>query len=193
MLSYNRGLLKKVNASENLHFIHESEIKKAGIKAPRDYWVYIYKKLKEWNIKLLIFDNLTTSIYYDSKEHSEQVMFFDYLKKSSKTSGVAYYILAHTASQINDKVLFTTESIRGSRGVTNRVEFAQAFQDVSATSISGTQIVENFIRTIKARSSPSSNKTYLLDYDPKTRMYVGDKEIPFHKFKEIFKLRDSLS
>lgn len=138
---------------------------------------------------VLIFDNITTSKFYNDRQVSEQGKFANKLKQATKRLNMATIVIAHTDAKATDSMgrLITINDIRGSKTISNLAEFAYILQRF--------ELEKNFfptIRTVKHRSQELIHNLYMLIYDNRLRSFSGDKAIEFKQFKEVFNARNKL-
>lgn len=139
---------------------------------------------------VLIYDNLTTSRFYEGVRPAEQVKYFSKIKEMTSRLNCATIIVAHTAANVNDNQdrLIEPNDIRGNKTVVNMAEFfyvMQRFQDDTG----------NFFPTItvkKHRGQELVHSMYLLQYEKRLRAFLGDHALEFTKFKEFYKNRRKL-
>lgn len=147
------------------------------------------EKFKSLNIKTFIYDNITTSRFYNDLTPKEQSMFVAKLKKLTAESSVATVLVAHTNAGISDNCnrLINETDIRGSKSVSNLAQFIYILQRF--------QTLEQWFPTIrlcKHRGQNPEDKIYKLSFDPKARLYKHTKAISFLALKEAYGLRDRL-
>lgn len=138
---------------------------------------------------VLIFDNITTSKFYEGKRPGEQATFAAKLKNVIKKVNCAGIIIAHADSQQTNQKggLLDINNIRGSKTICNLTEFAYLVQTFKTP-----KHVYSTIRIAKSRSQNIVHDTYLLNFDARTRSYLSDTAIPFEKFKEVYNERNRL-
>lgn len=162
-------------------------------KSELDYQFKNEMELFEWleMIKpdVFIFDNVTTSCFYNDRQVKEQGEFVTKLKNITKKLNMATVLIAHTDAKVTDSMgrLININDVRGSKTIANISEFAYILQRF--------EINESFfptIRIVKHRSQELVHNLYYLDYDKRLRLFKGDKHLEFNKFKEAFNARNKL-
>lgn len=139
---------------------------------------------------VLIYDNLTTSRFYEGQRPSEQVKYFARIKELTTNLNCATIVVAHTSANVSDNQdrLIEPNDIRGNKTVVNMAEFfyvMQRFQEEGGA----------FFPTItikKHRGQELVHGMYLLQYEKRLRSFIGDHALEFAKFKEYFKMRRRL-
>jgi len=139
--------------------------------------------------ELLIFDNVTTSRFYADQTPKHQLGFVSKIKKLAQETNSAVVLIAHTDSKTKDGGgrLIQVEDIRGSRSVSNLVEFAFVMQKVE---IGNT--IYNMVNISKYRSQSPEERLFQLKYSKEKRAFTGDVPVDFKKFKEIYNARNQL-
>jgi GTPase SAR1 family protein len=151
---------------------------------------YFFDNIEMLSPDVLIYDNLTTSRFYEGARPSEQVRYFSRIKELTSKINCATIIVAHTAANVSDNQdkLIEPNDIRGNKTVVNMAEFfyvMQRFQDEKGA----------FFPTItvkKHRGQELVHAMYLLQYEKRLRSFIGDHALEFTKFKEYFKMRRRL-
>jgi hypothetical protein len=138
---------------------------------------------------VLIYDNITTSKFYEGKRPDDQAKFAAKLKNVIKKVNCAGIIIAHADSQQTQQKggLLDINNIRGAKTICNLTEFAYLVQTFKTP-----KNTFSTIRIAKSRSQNVVHDTYLLNFDPRTRSYLTDTAIPFEKFKEVYNERNRL-
>lgn len=151
--------------------------------------MYFFEWLEMIRPDVFIFDNITTSKFYNDKSVKDQSNFIIKLKKFTKKLNIATIVVAHTDAKAHDSMgrLINLNDIRGSKSIANLCEFAYILQRF--------EVNESYfptIRIVKHRSQDLIHNLYYLDYEKRTRSFIGDKHLDFKKFKEMFNARNKL-
>jgi ABC-type iron transport system FetAB ATPase subunit len=146
-------------------------------------WIDFYKP------DVLLMDNITTSAMYNDKSAAEQGAFISKLKEITTKNNMATVLIAHTDAKATDSMgrLINLNDVRGSKSISNLVEFAYILQRF--------EINDGFyptIRVVKHRSQELMHGLYYLQYDQRLRSFKGDLAIDFKKFKEMYGQRNRL-
>lgn len=138
---------------------------------------------------VLIFDNITTSKFYEGKRPDDQARFSAKLKNAIKKTNCAGIIIAHADSQqtMQKGGMLDLNNIRGAKTIVNLTEFAYLVQTFKTENA-----LYSTLRIAKSRSQEVIHDCYLLNYDPRTKSYTSDTAIPFKKFKEVYEMRNKL-
>lgn len=129
------------------------------------------------SIDVLFLDNLTTSLFYDSKNPSQQNEIFRYLKNMIELLKIPMITVAHASagSQTSGTKLLNSQDIRNSKQVSNQAEVLWCFHN-EILNLSGDDVFFPFIYAEKDRVGNSSQSIYVLDFDDNLRKYVSDKK-----------------
>ena len=170
------------NALLNTQCMSELEVSKVS-QIKLFIWLELYRP------DVLIFDNITTSVFYMDLSVREQGEFVKKLKTITKKINCATILVAHTSAEVSDSMerLLTINDIRGSKTISNLTEFAYILQRFEI----GTGFFPT-IRIVKHRSQELIHNLYLLQYERKIRAFMGDSPLQFEKFKEMFGARNKL-
>ena len=138
---------------------------------------------------VLIYDNITTSKFYEGKRPEHQANFSSKLKGALKKANCAGIIIAHSDSQQTNQRggLLDMNNIRGAKTIVNLTEFAYLFQTFKTD-----KSIHSVLRIAKSRSQNIIHDTYIMNYDQRLMSYVSDAPIPFSKLKEIYDQRNKL-
>lgn len=140
----------------------------------------------------VIYDNLTTSMFYDSKRPDEQSNFAWALKMFAHKYNFVLLCVLHTGAQIrrNHNTLIDDNDVRGMKAIVNISQFFYISQQFEVGTVK-----YQTLRVTKHRGQDLKNNQamWLLTYVPQGRIYASDKPVQFERFKEIFKNRNKLS
>ena len=164
--------------NENLFVISEQEINQ---KVPLQ--VYLKDAVDQYKIDLILFDNITTSIFYGEINYQEQAAVSKWFKTYAQEKNIPIVLIAHTmtGTNMNLRQWISEDQIRGSKYIANLVEFLYILQRVQVDDTS-----YQLIRTVKHRSQSPAHKVYELIYSREKRLYLGAIPISAQKIKEIF-------
>jgi KaiC/GvpD/RAD55 family RecA-like ATPase len=185
LAAYKQQLSYSMQSSELLHnIVARSEEDEVDV-AEKDFFNW----LKTMKPDIFIFDNITTSNFYETKKPQEQAAFARKLKNTLKDLNCACIIIAHTRADVSDTSprMINIEDIMGSKSITRLVEFAYILQRF--------QVKDAFyptLRIVKHRSQDLIHNLYLLNYEPKSKSFKDDTPMPFDKMKQIFDTRNKL-
>lgn len=151
-----------------------------------DYFLDLHRMLSP---DLLVYDNLTTSRFYEGVTVKDQARIFAKIKSLTKEINCATVVIAHTSSEVNDGMdrLINLNDIRGSKSIPNMAEFLYILQRF--------KVKEQYIPTIctvKHRDQELINSLYFLQYEKSTRSFIKDSPLDFDRFKELHGQRQKL-
>lgn len=135
---------------------------------------------------VVICDNITTSRIYMDKKTSQQSDIAMWLKDFTKNTTV--FVIAHSNGDGYEDKFLNENDIRGSKSITNLVEFLYILQPVRV----GDRLFQ-FINIIKHRGQNISGKFFRLFYNAGMKSFDRDLKIDFNDIKETFKQRNKLS
>ena len=140
-------------------------------------------------IKILFIDNITTSLFYNDAKPEVQGRITRSLKRLAQVCNIPVIILAHTSSDVTEThpKLINLENIRGSKNLTNMVEFAYIIQPFY---YEGER--HNFIRIAKHRGQHVKNRLFKFYYYERVKMFGKDEAKSFEAFKQLFLKRERL-
>lgn len=145
--------------------------------------------IRAHGIRVLIYDNLTTSSTYNDITAREQFTVCQSIKRMTKEHYLATLLIAHTGAHVTDNWarLITENDVRGSKSITNLTEFLYIMQRFEITST-----FYQTIRVIKHRGQSPMCKMYQLIYNRATSLYQSDRAINFQEFKDAYSRRNRL-
>lgn len=180
--------------SPNLHLVHEQSILR---NVNENNHVAFLKRIEgavaSSQAKMLIIDNLTTSIFYESNLKSV-LPILSGIRNIAKHYKIPVFVIVHTKKGVNEvsKGLMEPDDVRGSASIANTSDYFYTFYRVGQTFVSGSKTYNNFIFVNKSRDHDNQGCLYRLDYHYQTKTYTKDKQVNFNAFKEIMKSRDKL-
>lgn len=139
--------------------------------------------------KLLVIDNLTTSQFYMDRRIQEQSNLITKIKGWAMRTNTAVLVVVHTRKDVVDNMgrMITENDVRGCASIVNMAHFFYVMQRF--------QVRDAYYQTLriaKARGFHLNKQLFVLNYDPETIGYFGDRAIDFEGFKKIFKERNKL-
>lgn len=150
---------------------------------------FLFRKFSETDASIIIFDNITTSMLYNDRKPEEQSDFVHKLKVLAHRINKPIILIAHTSANVSryTSSLISENDIRGSKSITNFVEFLYILQvfEVGENRIST-------LRNIKARDQEIAHHLHILFYNHKYRVYSATEPYKFEDFKEAFSKRNKL-
>lgn len=144
--------------------------------------------IKENQAEVLIFDNITTSVFYDCMIETS-TLFIAMLKELAEEMNIPVFIIAHVESR-QKLSYFKADSIRGNKGLVNVADYTYCFYKFVQNSGFGIA-VHPIIFVEKSRHHDEAvGRHYLLVYDQ--GVYTEDSEISFETVKRFYKESDRL-
>jgi ABC-type sugar transport system ATPase subunit len=146
---------------------------------------------------LFIFDNLTTSRYYNDKTVKEQGLFATYLKKLCVDYNIPFVLVAHTSSTGGNRKMINETNIRGSKTIANLAEFFYTiekhyFQDKKDKNAEGVNVqgqkLFQFVRVIKHRTQIMNNVVFALKFNSEMKTIDIDLPLTFEQFEQLYKI-----
>jgi archaellum biogenesis ATPase FlaH len=140
-------------------------------------------------IDIIIYDNITTSIFYMQRPPYQQASFAWKLKSKANSWALPMVIIAHT----NDKVsednhdMIRMNDIKGSKDIINMAEFVYVMQSLFVQNER-----YNFLKIAKHRSQSIDKSFFQLVYHKKAKIFYNTPASDFEEFKKIFKERRKL-
>jgi hypothetical protein len=177
-----RGLLDRVN------FVYEKNISPLITKSQKNYLAWIEDMLVSSGVKIMFFDNLTTSaLYAGSGGVAGQEDAVNKLSEMAQRLDVAIFIAMHTRKEITDNMgrMISGEDVRGTAQSFISADFFYVFQRWAI----GEKFFP-FIQTVKHRGYSTLNKSHLLEFS--NGVYTSDSATDFEKINAIFNMRNQL-
>lgn len=170
---------------KNLYVVSEEEIEESEVPYIKRLEAYI----KRNNIKIFIFDNITTSFAYNDMNAKAQFEFVKSIKAMTKKLYLTTLLIAHTGAQISGGAnrMLNENDIRGSKSVVNLAEFLYIIQLI--------EVGETYFQTlriIKHRSQNPDAKLFQLIFNKSRNIYERDRILPFDQFKDCYDKRNRL-
>lgn len=165
-----------------------SELSDGG-KNKRDVLKRIEWVCKNRPPKIFFYDNITTSVEYETVGQAGQVSFYSELKRIAYECNIPFIVLAHTKADVTENYngIIDMNQIRGSKSVPNMAEFFYVMQSFFI----GEKRI-NTVRLTKFRGSPVDHRLYRIEYCPHMRIFKSDMKLDFQEFERIFKQRNKL-
>lgn len=154
-----------------------------------NYRQKIESLILELNPRLFVFDNLTTSRFYNNKDPDQQSSFVLWLKALSQKTEVPLLLIVHTGSKVNPAIpgIITENDIRGSKDLPNMAEF---FYIIQKFVINDHWFIG--INITKHRGYNRVPSFYRLNYCAEKHLYESDVVINWEDFKEAYTKRNKL-
>ena len=193
-----RGTSDKIK--ENIVFVFEDSIIDEK-KSIQGYMERLARKVINNGCEIVFYDNMTTSAMYNDVGFDKQTMFFNELSKLMLEINVPIFIIAHTNATTKDSQseLYVANDIKGPKTPAQKCEYVYGYNKlnytIETTGYSGFKSSEKtvgIVRLLKNRLHGEANKIYSLTFNAEKKEYISDKEIPFERFKEVFKARQRL-
>lgn len=178
------GSAKEKPNVNNIAFISESKLTEIGA----DPFEQIKMHMVTQKCKILFFDNITTSAYYNDKRPNEQSEFLTKLKSLCVQMGAAFFLIAHVSSNLPPGRMFTSGDIRGNRSLANISEYWYNLHRLRLDHNDrpdGLQL--SVIHVEKARSHKNSDRAYQICYSESEEAYTTDSAISWGVVKDLFK------
>ena len=137
--------------------------------------------------ELVIFDNITSSKFYEGKKPDAQSLFVRGFKKATALYEVATVLVAHTRKDVAHDKLFSGDDIRGSNALTIITEFMYIAQMVHIGNMK-----KQVLRVEKHRPCNVKNTFFFLEYSQDEMIYNKDLPVEFDQFKSVFGMRNKL-
>lgn len=147
---------------------------------------FIEECIDYYGIDLLILDNITTTPLYGDGKVSHQAKITNWLKRLSKK--VALFIVAHSNTDDFNNRFLNESDIRGSKSITNLVEFLYLLQPMTVGNT-----VHQFIHIRKHRGQNIDNRFFKLNYSKELFAFANDYPVDFNFVAEVFQQRNQLS
>lgn len=159
------------------------------IDKPQTSEMHFFEWVEMINPDVLVYDNITTSKFYEGKRPDDQAKFATKIKTLLKKINCAGIIIAHADSQQSQQRggMLDLNHIRGSKTICNLTEFAYLSQSFDTP-----KAKYSTVRIAKSRSQQIVHSMYFLNFDKSTNSYISDSAIQFDKFKEAFNERNRL-
>lgn len=180
-------LITKLDKSvlSNIVFVEEKHIPQEYLESQDQFFEYFRQMTEEADCDLVFIDNITTSIFYNSRfGFIGQQRTAHFLQTFVKTNCSVFYI-SHTRSEVTDNYgkVATPEDIRGSKDLPLVTEYMYIIQKFTTEDKQF-----NVLRVAKYRHHEGAAGWYGLKYEQKA--YIGDSKVPFAVINKIFKMRD---
>ena len=180
VVEFFRGL-KSTEPFKNLILVSELDIN-------GNYGQAFLDKIKAVKPAVVLFDNITTSEFYECKvdQQSRNVKWF---KKLAIDHNFAFVCFAHTVKKFGSATseLISENDIQGTSAPSKLAEFIFIMQSVYIGSS-----INSVLRICKNRGQIPENKIFTLNFDPKYRMYNESIPITFDRLRELFKDRNKV-
>jgi len=184
----------------NISFVHEDTIKeKSGGNIDKALNI-IMESIIQADAEIIIYDNLTTSEFFDLKKPDEAASFYNGLSSIMKQFKKPLILLAHTSASQKEINAINAHSdmVRGLKISTNKAEFVYYVFELTVT-VPHKQIIGveeerrlTFVKTLKSRGKNTQGNIYQLIYDKEKSIYSHDVVINHKVFAQIADSKVSL-
>lgn len=152
---------------------------------------YLKKTMALSDFSGVLFDNLTTSRFYQGKRPGEQGDIAMSIKHLTQDNNVFMLLICHTRSEVHDNSerLIHENDIRGSKTLVNLTEFLYILQRMVVN-----ETIYPFLFIKKNRSQNEVNhRQYSLVFDHEKSFYGEDRHVDFSDVKQIWQDRNKLT
>jgi len=172
-------------AVKNIRLIEEKKLLHYVDKGNTEMFLKILRnKIIESGVEVLFFDNLTTSAFY-GESVADQSSFALSLYPLASELNCAVFLVAHTSTDFTSDNEIDDKSIRGSKMISQKVEYMYGFQRTLLDTMSE-QDYFSFVRVIKSRFGSNQGNHYRLMWDPGEGTYLRDYKLSPKAFKELW-------
>ncbi len=175
-----------------LHLVHERTLQATASSTDyRAFLAFLKKHIEQNEPKILIIDNLTTSIFYENQiQNSLKIV--SGLRAIAEEYQIPVFIVAHTKKGVNEstKGLITSDDVRGSSSLAMTADYFYIFHRVRKTMHSGSHIDTACVYVAKSRHHANQDCVYRLNWSGERVMYFSDQIVNFDIFKKLMKERD---
>jgi KaiC/GvpD/RAD55 family RecA-like ATPase len=166
--------------TRNVSFVSEDDVSHLSTD---EWFLFFEMQIKDLGEGVVIFDNITTSRFYNDKQYGEQSAFVVRLKALLKKYPVSILIIAHFNGDAK-LPMFSSKDVRGSKTLPNIAEYWYNLHRLRIDNSEST-IEVSLLHVEKARSHSTSDKCYQLDFDKKLGNYLQDRAISWGVAKEF--------
>lgn len=178
--------------SSKLHVTHERDIlKNINYNDYKSLLICIEEKIKSSEAKILVFDNLTTSQFYENRLQNANGLLAG-LRDLADKYHIPVFLICHTKKGINEttKGMMLPDDVRGSSGLANTSDYFYTFYRLRITNEFGSTKESCFIYVNKCRDHETQDSIYRLEYNVYKKCYISDTAVNFKVFKDSIKERD---
>lgn len=183
----NLAYVKEPILTDKLRIFHESDMieRTEGVSNIEDFIKQLHMCIVENEIEILIFDNITTSNFYEQNKKAAETA--TKLKALCEKTNIPFLIVAHTSASIREGMFFDASCIRGFRTIANTAQYLYCYYRVRDSN-GGLESVYNFLCTDKGRRHAKASKScYRLFFDHETRMFNSDQNVNYELFKKYLR------
>lgn len=164
----------------NVEFIAEEQIRDM---TNDEYFLFMERQIEDLGEGIIIFDNITTSTFYNDKKVDEQGKFIMRLKALIKKYPVSILLIAHFNGNIVTP-MFSSRDVRGSKTIANIAEYWYNLHRLRIDQ-QDSHVEVSLLHVEKARAHSTSDKCYQIDYDKKSQNYIEDRAVSWTVAKEL--------
>lgn len=169
---------------DNVVFLSEKRLFNTGMSLEQ-MKLYLQEAILSSGCNVIFFDNVTTSIIYESlgvRGQGEMVSFFN---KIAEDNDLCIFFVAHTKKDVTDNMgkMIEGEDVRGSNQLFQQSQYFFILQNISINSSQ-----HPVIRIRKHRFHEVRKKFFLLGYE--NSFYKYDRAVDFELIADLFKQRN---
>lgn len=172
----------KLPLERNTMFLSEENIRDLDVDG---FLKYLETQIISYSPKIVIFDNITTSKFYNDQKIEVQNRVIQELKQMLKRHGIGMIVIAHYNGN-DPRSLFTSKDVRGSKTFPNISEYWYNLHRLrldEKDKIDGKDVA--ILHVEKARAHSNSDTAYQLFYDKNECRFLNDTRITWGAAKEI--------
>lgn len=182
----------------NIELIHDKDLLRACRNDSCDLETWrrcVGARILGSGAKALVFDNITTSIFYDGVPYANQVRFLSCLDSLATHFHIPVIVVAHTKKNVKDDqpTMIAADDVRGPMTLTNSAQFLYVYHKFTQKTAGVSQPIKCFVRVVKARGVGNVNRVYALNFNHEQRSYESDREVTYSDFVKAYSERVKLS
>lgn len=166
---------------ENLHVYHQNDFPKQYLRTTEMFKRYIEEVVITLGIRLIVFDNFTTSFMGRASAGGQQE-WIETLKEIAVKWDLVFLVAYHTTKGIEkSKTLFTGEDVRGNMSSSNIAAYIYTVHTYLRANPK-----RSFVQIDKSRYHPDANKkVYELNFNPKTSLFKSDELSTYEELRDM--------
>lgn len=182
----------EIDFSKNVDFIEERVLEKNfNMKDYQELRNVLASSIINNKSKILIFDNLTTSVFYDPHNPSHQMAVFNSLSSLAREFHIPIFFVAHTKKGSARNLYVSPDDIRGVSTITNRAEIIYTLNTFSYKE-NETDKIASYVKISKNRFGDNLGCFYMLNFCPINKEFIKDSKVNSHLIELYLKQKSRL-
>lgn len=164
--------------ADNIKFVYEKNLLEIDIQSVENFFKHLSMQIEQFQAKILFFDNLTASLFYNDKTPKEQSEFLSCMRDFVEKQNIPIFLVVHLAKNAQ-AVNFKSNDVRGNNTLPTIAQYWYNFYRLRSEESDrpDPDVFVSLLHVEKSRDHGSVNDTaYQLFYSQIKNEVFSDKK-----------------